>query len=617
MIRTTVRMYRVGLVLVLASLLAACGGNNTVAEPAGNSTAGSVSVNLSPGSVALSTGQSQNGQFTAALSGTSNTAVTWSVNGVTGGNSTVGTVNSNGLYTSPATPTPQVVTVTATSVADPTKSASSTVILVLPGQVSATLHPQVAQYSFTSPTDASVTIQFGPDMTYGLETWSQPMPAGGGTLNMLVAGMKANTTYHMRASVQFAGGVQYNDPDQTFTTGAGLAADRLPQITIAVPPGPDTNPGVELLSLASASNGNKIMAAVVDLNGNVIWYYDFSDIPNLGTDLPFPIKLLSNGHMKLAIGNIIPNAPVSTVREIDLAGTIISELTTADLNSRLKQAGFSLVSAGFHHDFAVLPNGHTIYLVMEQRNVTLAGNTSPTLVTGDALVDVDSNGNPRWTWSTFDHLDVNDHPFGPLDWTHSNAIVYSATDHDLVLSSRSLSWVMKIDYSDGTGTGNILWKLGPNGDFTLQNGGPSDWFYNQHYPVFLSSLTAGSYNLGVWDNGDSRPDPVTGLPCGTTGAGPCYSRGLIMTIDEPARTVAIDWQDNLSPLYALCCGNINVLPNGDVDLGTGSSSLVPPATEALEVTQQPAPAVVWQMNITGQFSYRMLRIPSLYPGVTW
>ena len=216
----------------------------------------------------------------------------------------------------------------------------------------------------------------------------------------------------------------------------------------------------------------------------------------------------------------------------------------------------------------------------------------------------------------------NYHPFGFPDWTHSNAIVYSPSDGNLILSSRSLSWVMKIDYNNGMGTGNVLWKLGPNGDFKLQNGGPSDWFYNQHYPVFLGLLTVTKYKLAISDNGNSRPDPVSGVPCGDGGAvggvGPCYSRGLILDVNEPAKTASIVWQDNLSPLFAQCCGNINVLANGNVDMGAGATSFAfPQNTEALEVTQQAIPQIVWQMNITGQFSYRMLRIPSLYPGVTW
>lgn len=60
--------------------------------------------------------------------------VNWSVNGVAGGNATVGTIaqtsSTTALYTAPASvPTPSTVTVTATSVADTTKSASASVTI--------------------------------------------------------------------------------------------------------------------------------------------------------------------------------------------------------------------------------------------------------------------------------------------------------------------------------------------------------------------------------------------------------------------------------------------------------------------------------------------------------
>lgn len=625
----TARLYRLGVIAGLAILVAACGNSSTTMTPSTPSTPANVAVSVSPGAAAL--GANQTTQFSAAVSGTSNTAVTWSVNGTAGGSATVGTISADGLYTAPtvvpSVASSQNVTVTATSMADSTKSASADLVLVNPGAVTSTANPQVAQYSFTSPTDATVTIEFGPDQTYGQQTWAQQVPSGGGALKVLVAGMRSYTTYHMRASVQFANGATYLDPDQVFTTG-GLPISRLPNITVPVPPGPDTSPGVELLSLAGNS-ANAITAAAVDLQGNVIWYYDLSTIPNLGTDIPFPIKLLPNGHMKVVIGNVAPNAPVSEVQEIDLAGDLISQLTTAQLNTQLAQIGSPIVSAGFHHDFAVLPNGHTVYLVLELRNETLTGQTTPTLVTGDSIVDVDQNGNVAWTWSAFDHLDVNYHPFGFPDWIHANALIYSPADGDLIMSSRSLSWIMKIDYENGAGSGNILWKLGPDGDFTLTNGGPSDWFYNQHYPNLIANnplapVSANNFELGIWDNGNFRPDPVTGLPCqnpttGLPGGGPCYSRGVLMEINVPALTASILWDDDLSPEFSDCCGNINVLSNGNVDLGTGGQSIIPPnqASEALEVTQTPSPQVVWQMDLAGQFSYRMIRIPSLYPGVTW
>ena len=67
-------------------------------------------------------------QFTATVQNTSNKSVTWKVNGVTGGNSTVGTISASGSYRAPSSvPNPAVVTVSATSVVDPAKSASASV----------------------------------------------------------------------------------------------------------------------------------------------------------------------------------------------------------------------------------------------------------------------------------------------------------------------------------------------------------------------------------------------------------------------------------------------------------------------------------------------------------
>ena len=85
-----------------------------------------VSVQLNQTSATISTAGTQ--QFTATVTGTSNTAVTWSVNSTTGGSSNVGTVSSSGLYTAPA----QFgsYTVTATSVADTSKNASAAVTVL-------------------------------------------------------------------------------------------------------------------------------------------------------------------------------------------------------------------------------------------------------------------------------------------------------------------------------------------------------------------------------------------------------------------------------------------------------------------------------------------------------
>jgi hypothetical protein len=54
-------------------------------------------ITLSPGYVSI--GVNQTVQYTATVTGLANTAVTWEVNGVIGGNSKVGTITQKGLYT--------------------------------------------------------------------------------------------------------------------------------------------------------------------------------------------------------------------------------------------------------------------------------------------------------------------------------------------------------------------------------------------------------------------------------------------------------------------------------------------------------------------------------------
>ena len=70
-------------------------------------------------------------QFTAAVTGTSDNRVTWKVNTVPGGNSAVGTVDANGLYTAPGSvPSPATVAVTAVSEADRLKSDTADVTIL-------------------------------------------------------------------------------------------------------------------------------------------------------------------------------------------------------------------------------------------------------------------------------------------------------------------------------------------------------------------------------------------------------------------------------------------------------------------------------------------------------
>ena len=66
--------------------------------------------------------QGQTQELTATVSNSNNTAVTWSLS------PNIGSISSSGVYTAPASVIgSQLVTVTAVSVADPSKTASATI----------------------------------------------------------------------------------------------------------------------------------------------------------------------------------------------------------------------------------------------------------------------------------------------------------------------------------------------------------------------------------------------------------------------------------------------------------------------------------------------------------
>jgi arylsulfate sulfotransferase len=572
----------------------------------GCSSNGVTSVSLSPQTTFVGSGQTT--QFTATVTGGGNSLVTWAVNGVVGGTAATGTIDANGDYSAPDVAQNATATVTAT---DGGKSASATVSIVAPGVVTATNEPQVAQYTINPPAGANVSIEFGTDTNYGKTTWSQPTPAGGGPVSMYVAGMLANTLYHMRAVIQFDGNNTVDDSDHTFTTGTFPAAE-LPTVSASTSPGMTPQSGVELLSMRTGNN--QLATVVTDLAGNVLWGY------NSGlTYTAFPIKLMPNGDFLVNYAAPSPDGADSVLREVDLGGNVVWQLTAAQLNQELAAAtcpGCNITVVGTHHDFALLPNGHIIVIASEQKSETgLTGEPSPVTVTGDVLIDLDQNHQPVWVWSEFDHLDLNRHPMSFPDWTHTNAVVYSPSDHDLIISVRHQYWVMKIDYNDGQGTGDILWKLGWQGEFTLMYGtDPVDWQYAQHDANVMSSNSAGTFQMTMFDNGDNRVMDSSGDICGASGQPACYSRIPIFQIDEAAKTATLEWVDNLSPTYSLWGGNSRLLANGDMEFdecALGSNSAI------YEVTQTTPPMPVWQMHVTGQNVYRGFRIPSLYPGVQW
>ncbi len=104
-------------------------------------------------------------QFTATVTGTGNTAVTWSVDNVAGGNQADGTITTSGVYTAPSQAGTHIVT--ATSVADPTKSASATVTVT--GLVSITPATATLLAGATQQFQAAVVGQTSPTVAWSVD----------------------------------------------------------------------------------------------------------------------------------------------------------------------------------------------------------------------------------------------------------------------------------------------------------------------------------------------------------------------------------------------------------------------------------------------------------------
>jgi len=139
-----------------------------------------VAVSISPTTATVQTGATY--QFTASVTGNSNTSVTWTATG--------GTVSSTGLYTAPATA--GTYTVKATSVADTTKSASATVT------VTTTTPPTGTEKILNGGFESGTTSWTG--TTAAIGTWTG-QPAYAGTKNIWLCGNGSTATEYIYQAV--------------------------------------------------------------------------------------------------------------------------------------------------------------------------------------------------------------------------------------------------------------------------------------------------------------------------------------------------------------------------------------------------------------------------------
>jgi IPT/TIG domain-containing protein len=149
------------------SLFSVCAG-----LPGSGSNSPTSAVETSPATANVRAGETL--QFTAkvngTMAGTMNPSFVWSVNGVVGGNATFGTISTSGLYTPAALPTPNSVSIEASSASDKTLSGKTEVALENPIPTATAISPTAVPVGNFSITITGTNFVSGAKVTFAGET---------------------------------------------------------------------------------------------------------------------------------------------------------------------------------------------------------------------------------------------------------------------------------------------------------------------------------------------------------------------------------------------------------------------------------------------------------------
>jgi hypothetical protein len=368
---------------------------------------------------------------------------------------------------------------------------------------------------------------------------------------------------------------------------------------------------------------------VVDETGAVVWYYR-------------PAK----GDAELnAAGNILNLQRTNRqIIEVDMTGAMVHRLL-ADENwpddEPVPENTVIVPVGGFHHDVWETAEGTLLTLHQERRAMTTDDCPSfdqDWTVVGDLVVEISpEDGALLNQWSLFDVLDpcrrgtFETRGVDSIgDWTHANSVVLDVERNALIVSLRHADWVIAIRYADDDDgeSGDLLWRLGAEGDLELEGEGAL-WPYHQH-----AAEVTSTGNLLLFDNGNLRP--------GTDLADPTiqpWSRGVEYAIDTSSEdpedwTATQVWEFGTDEIWFRDeSGNEPIDVRyfagafGDADLTESETVLmvygrmtydVPPWARIIEVTHDEETDIVFELHVrdpehnTGFQVYRAERIETLY-----
>jgi hypothetical protein len=418
---------------------------------------------------------------------------------------------------------------------------------------------------------------------------------GMASVNTYIAGLRQQSEYRAHHVIVDATGKETAGPEISFTTGT---------LDIAVPVTRSLgeSDGRSSEGFLLQSNPFAINIAT-DLEGNVVWY-------NPSTEIRYLTRAEPGGLFVAEIDDWSGDDSKQLLRLLDVAGNIVAETNAGRINELLLERREAPITS-FHHDARLIPGRRFLVLAGTERIVSEMQGDGDVDVLGDSILVLDRDLQIEWSWNAFDHMDVRREAvlgetcaFGtggcpvfrlaPVanDWLHGNSVQLTADGH-ILYSARHQDWLLKIDYANGRGSGNIIWRLGRDGDFNLESGDSSAWFSHQHDGNFEID---SPNRLVVFDNGNTRRVKDASA----------HSRGQVWTLDEETRMARLVLNYDLGD-YARALGSAEKLSNGNYQFGLGWDSRN--FSQSLEF--DPAGQLVSHLEIETQM-YRAYRINNLY-----
>jgi len=412
----------------------------------------------------------------------------------------------------------------------------------------------------------------------------------------------SNYSYHQELQILGLYDNYANHVEFQFVNSSGFI--RATQIvtlqTVALPNKPIITIKKNLLSQSDVSIYSVSLGGPYgfDQNGEIRWYYT--------GDFWYSYGKLKNGNLIASSGlNTLLGQFSPALNEISMLGESIRHYIIPNYQ---------------HHDVWEMPNGN--FLIGTNSTSTPAFNGVPLQ---DVVVEINrSSGSVVRTWNFNNILDPKrtfiPDAVGSSDWLHMNRVSYNSVDNSIIISSRSQSAVVKIDYE----TSQIKWILSNPNLWNSQlsqyllipvnlNGEEINvdsidfWPYGQHHPWQLSNG-----NILLYDDGDYRgfyDNPNVPLKS--------YSRALEYKLDEVNRTIQLVWSfNNNKSIFTQYTGSVEQFDASNtrmIGFMDGGPNVVGEAPKILEIDSQNN--TVFEANVNlGSFYYRAMKM-DLYSGI--